>query len=89
MNEALCTFVNSVKKPCKMEMKRLSKRIESTIRWLEEYLFKQLKQCGYFKASVLAKSHSRLMVIVSAKTALTRGKGCHSLHIGCRREADG
>jgi hypothetical protein len=74
MNEALYTLVNSVKKHLKDgNARRLSKRIESTISFLKEDLFVQLKEKGYVKAAVFVKSHARFMVTF-AKIALTTGK---------------
>jgi len=74
MKEALYTLVNSVKKHLKDgNAKRLSERIESTIRFLKEDLFEQLDEKGYAKAAVFVKSHARFMVTF-AKIALTTGK---------------
>ena len=74
MKETLYTLVNSVKKHLKdSNTKRLSERIESTIRFLKEDLSEELIEKGYIKAAVFVKSHARFMVTF-AKIALTTGK---------------
>ncbi|MHB8566056.1 MAG: hypothetical protein ACYC7D_15220 [Nitrososphaerales archaeon] len=51
------------------DSKKLSKRIESTIRFLKEDLFDQLKKSGYVKAAAFVKSHARFMVTFAWREA--------------------